>query len=503
LLAATLCAETGAPERTLTSIQQSIEAGKLADALNEVSTAIASYPRDAGLFNLRGVIRAQQNALADARQDFEHAVRLAPHLTPAWQNLARACQLSTGMSCAAEAWSHVLEASPADPEALFSLAAVYHRQGKDAESLREIEKLPADEQIRSVTLALKCADLVSVGRLPEASETAKLLISAEEFSREDVASILPSLTTKDAAPLVITLAEALQRRGTTSPDILRALVLAYEQTNRLPDARNTLERVAVGDPQNPVHLFELARVAYLQHDFEGAIGYLGHARDLIPADPKVHFLFGMVLEEMQLPMEARKSVEKAVALDPHNADYSYALGSIILNTRDAASAIECFRKYVEAKPEDPRGHFALGVAYFTAGDYERSRGEMLGLSKDPKTAAGAAYFLGRIARLEDNLDEAATLLEQSIRLQPSFAEAYTELARVRIRQNRVDDAMAAVNHALSLDPESFQANSTLLSIYQRTRDARMEAQTERLRKLDEERSKKQELMLRSIEVKPY
>jgi tetratricopeptide (TPR) repeat protein len=508
LLAASLCAETGAPHLTLTSIQQSIEAGKLAEALSEVSGAIASYPKDAGLYNLRGVIRARQNALADARQDFERAIKLAPRLTPAWQNLARACQLSAaedsaGMSCAVEAWSHVLETSPADPEARFSLAAIYHRQGKHAESLREIDKLPKDERVRSATLALRCADLASLGRFPEASEAARLLTSAEEFSQEDVASILPSLAMQSGAPLVITLAEALQARGAISADILRALVLAYEQTNRLPDARNTLERVAVGDPQNPAHLFELARVAYLQHDFEGAIGYLGHARDLIPADPKVHFLFGMVLEEMQLPMEARKSVEKAVALDPHNADYNYALGSIILNTRDAASAIECFRKYVEARPKDPRGHFALGVAYFASGDYEKCRGEMLGLTKDPKTTAGAAYFLGRIARLEDNLDEAVTMLDQSIRLQPSFAEAYTELARVRVRQNRVEDAMAAVNHALSLDPESFQANSTLLSIYQRTRDARIEAQTERLRKLDEERSKRQELMLRSIEVKPY
>jgi hypothetical protein len=43
----------------------------------------------------------------------------------------------------------------------------------------------------------------------------------------------------------------------------------------------------------------------------------------------------------------------------------------------------------------------------------------------------------------------------------------------------------------------------LLAVYQKTHDSRAEKQSERLRKLDETRSKRQELMFRSIEVKPY
>ena len=70
-----------------------------------------------------------------------------------------------------------------------------------------------------------------------------------------------------------------------------------------------------------------------------------------------------------------------------------------------------------------------------------------------------------------------------------------------------EDAKAAVGRALALDPDSFQANSTLLSLYGRTRDPRLREQSARLKKLDEERNKKQDelqrLMLRGIEVKPY
>ena len=497
-----------APQQTVISIQEFIEAGKYPEARRQVSEALALYPNDAGLLNLRGVIHAQQNELAAARRDFERAVALAPGLTPAWQNLARSCQLgmernTADFRCAANAWQRVLKMQPGDPEARFSLAALYQQQGKYADSLREIERLPADESARSPALTLKCADLAGLERLQEARETAERLTSTPDFGEADVKSILPLLTTPGRAPLVVTLVEALDARGAASPDSLRALVLAYEQVNRLGDARKTLERLAVADPQNPDHLFELARVAYLAHDFEGALGYLGHARDLVPSDPRVHFLFGMVLEELELPLEARKSLEEAVTLDPHNPDYNYALGSIILTTSEASGAIAYFRNYVEARPRDPRGHFALGVAYFATADYDRCRTEMLGISKDQKTEAGAAYFLGRIAHIEGNLDEAAALLDQSIRLLPSFAAAHAELARVCLLQDRLEDAKAAIGRALSLDPESYQANSTLLALYQRTQDSRAEEQRVRLQKLDEARSKRQELMFRSIEVKPY
>ncbi len=507
-ICAPLRSQPAAPDQTITAIQETIESRKYIEALGQVSAALAAYPQDGGLYNLRGVIHAEQNDMIAAREDFQRAVTLSPELIPAWQNLARACQFDLGKAradshCAADAWRRVLKVRPDDPEARFSLAAIYEQQGQYAGSLRELENLPPAEISRSTALAVRCADLAGLDRLKEAGEMAKRLAESPEFSEADVRSILPQLETPARAPILVTLVEALDARGTVSPGLLRSLVIAYEQLNRLPEARKILERLAATDPQNPLHLFELARVAYKQHDLEGSLGYLGHARDLVPSDPQVHFLFGMILEEMQLPLEARKSVEKAVALDPKNPDYNYGLGSIILITREAGEAVACFRNYVAARPGDPRGHFALGVAYFATGDYANCRKEMQFVSKDPATEAGASYFLGRVARMEENLSEAAAFFDRSIRLLPSFPDSYAELARVRLRQGRLEDARSAIDHALSLDPDNFQANSMLLALYEKTHDARAEQQRAKLQTLDELRSKRQELMLRSIEVRPY
>ena len=495
-------------DRTIESIQSAMENGDRSGASRLLAEALARYPRQAGLFNLRGVIHAQRSEVAEARADFQEAVHLSPELTPAWQNLARACQLmsdrdAAAISCAAGAWEHVLRARPADAEAKASLATVYEWQGKFADSLREMEKLPPEEASRPALMALRCGDLAGLGRAQEAAQAAESLARAADFSEADADAIFPVLESTRSADLIVTLVQALDARGKASAGSLRHLAVAYEQLNRLPDARQTLERVAVADPGNPRHLLELARIAHLAHDLEGCLGYLGHARDLTPEDARIHFLFGLVAVELELPVEARRSLDKALALDPKNPEYNYAMGGVLLSGGSGAESVPFFAKYVAALPGESKGHLALGAAYFASMDYDRCRAEMLGIAKDPKTEAGAAYYLGRVARMEENYDEALGYLERAIKLVPSFAEAYTELARVRIGQGQLAAARTAVDRALALDPESFLANSALLTVLQLTHDSGAAQQAARLRTLDAERSRRRELLLRTIEVKPY
>jgi tetratricopeptide (TPR) repeat protein len=495
-------------KRTLITIQESIEAGNLDGALLSIATALKRHPNEAGLLNLRGVVYAKQQQFTAARADFERAVHLDAHLTSAWQNLARSCQLlastdNSSISCAINSWSRVLRQRPNDVEARISLATLDLWRGNFIESLQQLKALPQAESSRASVLALRCADLAGLDRLREANEVATRLARAPDLADDDVATVFPVLKSPKTAPLVATLVEALVARNAASVSSLRHLAVAYEQCDRPADARKMLERVAVLEPRETKHLIELARLAYILRDKEGALGYLGHARDLTPNDAQVHFLFGMIALDMDLLVVARRSLERALSLDPKNAKYNYAMGTVALRSSDASSAIQHFETYIAAEPQDPRGHFALGVACFAAGNYDRSRKEMEGIRTGADTAAGAEYFLGRIARLDEKLDEAADHIEKSIHLSPSFAESHAELARIRLRQGLTGQAHAALDRALSLDANSFQANATLLALYQRTHDPRAEEQSERLRKLDADRSARQELMLRTIELRPY
>jgi tetratricopeptide (TPR) repeat protein len=118
----------------------------------------------------------------------------------------------------------------------------------------------------------------------------------------------------------------LQKRQPLSPEGLRALGLAYERTNKLADARRTLEDSATRK-LSVAALLEVARVAHEQKDFKGSLGYLAHARDLDPGSARLHYYFGLVCLDLDLVAEARNSLEKAVKLEPENPSYKLRNGN--------------------------------------------------------------------------------------------------------------------------------------------------------------------------------
>lgn len=509
LLATALCIPAQASDlrQALLSIQEAIQAGDLDTASHLIDRAMAQHLNEGGLLNLRGIVHARRNELPEARKDFSEAVRLSPGLTPAWQNLARTCQLEaehddSSAACAIHSWRHVLRVKPGDMEAHGSLALLYEIHGNFGESLREIGRLPAEEASSSANLAVRCVDFSALGQIAEAQKAASRLAARADFPDSDLDRLQRALERSKSAPIMVTLVEALDARHTASVRSLRRLAVAYEQLQRPSDARKTLERAAVLDPANTSDLLELARLADASKDYEGTLGYLAHARDLAPNNPRIHFLFAMTAVKMNLPIEARRSLERALALDPENPSYNYAMGSVVLTTRDAARASSYFQKFVKAKPADSQGRYALGIAYFASGDYDRAKEEMRRVTNDPKVAAGAEYFLGRMARLDGELEDATRHLQKSIQLKASFSESHTELARVYMLRGNLQEARAELDRALRLDPGSFQGNNELLVLYRRTHDPRAEKQADLLKKLDEDRSKRAELMLRTIEVRP-
>jgi tetratricopeptide (TPR) repeat protein len=493
-----LSAQANDKERALVSIQDAIAAGDLSKAAFLLVQALEKQPEDAGLLNLRGVVHAQQNEFAGARSDFAKAVKLDPGLLPAWRNLGRVCQMEPvqdhdAVDCAQNSWRRVVRALPADGEARRGLALALERASKFAESLEMLGKAGASIG----DLIVRCLDLAGLKRDSEALLVAKKLAAMADLSEGDL------LLMSAAGPQVtIVLGDALDQRGGLSVEGLKSLAIAYERSARLQEARKTLERIALAEPQNAAHLLEVARVAEKQADHEGALGYLGHARELTPQDARVHFLFGMVAAEMNLPVEARRSFDKALEMDPANADYNYAMGAIILTTRDAATAASYFAKFIAVRPAEAKGHYALGVAEFTSGDYAKAKAELEPVKADAVVGGGAEFFLGRIARLEGDLDGAKHHLAIAIRMMPKFAESHTELARVAMLEGRLDVAADELKLALKLDEKSFQANSQLLVLYKRTHDAREHQQAELLKQLDEDRSRRAELMLRTVEIRP-
>jgi tetratricopeptide (TPR) repeat protein len=173
-----------------------------------------------------------------------------------------------------------------------------------------------------------------------------------------------------------------------------------------------------------------------------------------------------------------------------------------VNGRDPAQAIPYFEKYIQRKPDDPRGRFALGAAYFYLANYEAASQNLRAVEDRQETAPGAHYFLGRIAKLQDNLPEAENELKKAVAANPRFADALAELAQVHIKLEHYDDASSELQRGFELDPGNFRVNANLLVLYQKTKDPRALDQQARFEKIKKRRDEDEQLLWRTVEVQP-
>ncbi len=495
-----------APAEVVSAIQELIGKPDLDAANMRLEEALRRYPADGGLYNLKGVVAAQRNDYAGAEAAFRKAVRLAPQLTGAWLNLGRLYQMNLDRDPAAvkkgtEVYRHILAAAPDLPEANHQIAVLLQAQSAFRESLAHLDRLPPEDRARTSALALRCAAQAGSGD-PQAAATAMELLRHPDLAEGDVLSILPALGKANADGIARILLEGLAERKIASAGSLSMLAAAYERGGDLSRARATYEAAAQTSPALVDSLLDLARVAWKQKDYEGALGYLAHARDLEPDRAGVHFFFGLACNELRLAVEAKKSLEKALELAPDNPYYSYAMGAVLMQWSDAQQAIPHLRKYLAAKPADPRGRLALATAYFLAGQPDQAKLEATAIRDDPAVKAAAYYLLGRIARDEGNPEEAAVHLRAALRA-ADMPEARAELGLVLLQKEDLAGAERETMLALKREPGNFLANRTLMQLYARRKDPRAKEQAERLKTLVEDRNRQTELMLRTIEVRPY
>jgi tetratricopeptide (TPR) repeat protein len=496
-----------APQERLQQLQEVVQQGNLEAAHDQLNAAIKQFPADPDLYNLLGVVEAQRGNRSAAETDFRKALAYAPQSTSVLLNLGRlyldnAAQDPKSPAKALDIYQKVLHYEPNNSEALYQSAALLSTAGSYQTSLNHLNMLPPEAQDRAQVLAVRCADQAGLGHAVEAAKVAEQLLESKDLSEGDVVAILPRVETHDGA-LAVSMLDGLVKRQLAGRDALTWLGQYYQRQEKLPKAREVLEQAEQAGPPSADTLSELARVAYQQHDREGALGYLAHARDLDPHNAGIHFFFGVVCIELNLPLEARKSLDEAVRLDPQNAYYNYALGSVALHGRDPAQAVPYFEKYIQSKPEDPRGRFARGVAHFYMADYEAAAQDLHAVAGKPETASGAHYFLGRIAQLQDNLPEAETQLKQAVLADPRFADALAELGLLHIRLRQYDAARDEVNRAFALEPDNFRVNANLLILYQKTGDPRAPEQQSRLDEIKKKRVEDEQLLWRTIEVRPY
>jgi tetratricopeptide (TPR) repeat protein len=499
---------TSERDEIILRIQRLIQDHNLDAANRQIAEAAKQYPADAGLDNLRGIVEAQQGGYAAAEKSFSQALKREPKFTGASLNLGRLYQENfAGAEArrkALDVYLAVLKYDPKNAEANYQSATLLLEQGQYRDSLDHISRLPEESQTSAQALSILCADYAGLGDRRQTNDAATRLLADPNFSELDVQQALLGLGKGKRDDLIVSLLENLEKRQPLPPTLLGELGRAYEGTGRLGEARATLERASASTAESFTvgSLLQLARIARKQKDYQGALGYLAHARDLAPNNAGIHYYFGLVCLDLNLVAEARTSFEKAVQIEPQNPDYNYAMGVTSTFRHDPGEAVPYFEKYLKLRPQDLRGKLALGTALFQAKDYDAAVPRLQEAARIPETATTAHYYLGAIALQERRLDEAHNELELALKSKPDYADALAELGQYYLIQKDYLQAEKKIRRALEIDQDHYSANFYLLTLYTRTGDARQAAQSNRFDDLKKLLAERMQEFLRIVEVRP-
>lgn len=153
------------------------------------------------------------------------------------------------------------------------------------------------------------------------------------------------------------------------------------------------------------------------------------ARAAIEAYPELapaHFVKALADRREGDLAEARRSLERALALDPTFTRAREELADVLEESGDTQAALATYRTLSQQAPEDVRLHFRHGV----------------------------------VARKAGLIDEAITEYQTAIRLDPRLAEAHYNLAVLYLQEKNAPDLAArSFQRFLELDPQSDRADT--------------------------------------------
>ncbi len=358
-----------------------------------------------------------------------------------------------------------LWAGPAD---LGALAALYQANGFLREAMRCYAALETLEPAEPRWPHLHATLLAGFGdAAPAISRWERVLKLAPDYGPARLR--LAELLLKNDRPAIAAelFAEVL-RRTPDHPHALLGLARLDFDAGRWADARGRLERVvaltdyALGyDLIVPVceKLGDHARAAAVR----GRAKASGAHRD--PPDPWAEAALESCHDPYRLallageaaragdPAGAIRRLERAVELAPGDTPVRFQLATLLAARGDAAAAQRHFERCTQAMPGFADAWVHWADLRRRAGDPGGAAGLVAtGLRQCPDSPA-LHLLRARAAREAGRAEEAVAAYRESIRLRPTEADAYLELATTLFRLERVAEGVAWLERGLAAEPE--------------------------------------------------
>jgi tetratricopeptide (TPR) repeat protein len=422
-------------DREFQSAVAQYDAGHFVEAAAKLEKLLPGVPENFEVHELLGLVYSAESQDAKANQHLEKAVRLNPNSAPARTNLAANLVRLGRTGLAEEQFRKAEQLEPENFDANHNLGEAYVRAGKIADAAPYLEKA-------------QHLDPASYDNGYDLS-LAYLLTGRTKQARELVNNLLKQ---KNTAELHNLLAEVEEKEGNFVP------------------AANQFEIAAHMEPSES-NLFDWASELLVHRTLGPSIEIFRQATERYPQSSRLAIGLGMALYSLGKYDEAVTSLLRAADLNPSDLRcYPFLSRAYDSSPSQADEVIKRFRRFAELQP-----HNGQALYYYAMSLWKGKRAQDPGL----------------------DLHQIESLLQKSIELDPTLADAQLQLGNLNSDQSKYAEAIPHYQRAIELNADLADAHYRLGQAYVRTGDkdrAQQELQlyqqlrTQHLADLDKQRA---------------
>lgn len=231
---------------------------------------------------------------------------------------------------------------------------------------------------------------------------------------------------------------------------------------RAADGETALAQ-AVGVAPNVAEFHDmLGSLRLVQCKYPAAVESFRAAIGLRPTFAEAHYNLGNALRDSGDPERARQAFLDALKLRPELAEAHNNLGNLSFFAGDPAGAIPHYRRALQLRPTLTAAWFNLGNALKAGDQFTQALQAYQEVGRHEPTHAGAYNNAGEVLERLNRPAEAAECYRLSASYDPGLFQPRRNLGSLLLLQGRMAEAMALLEEALKLRPDSPEILATLV-----------------------------------------
>ncbi|MGB0125377.1 MAG: tetratricopeptide repeat protein [Silvibacterium sp.] len=437
-------------------------AGQPGEAVKPLQESIRLDPKSADGYLTLGAALDQTGNRADAEAQWRMALAIDPHSALALENLSRDLLADGNYSAVIALLKPMADGGHMAVPLSVNLSVAYSKSGllEDASALLHAE---LRENPGSVPLVEALAGvLILQMRVQEATEIVKS--AASQHPHDMSVQML----------------------------YLRTLVVANDTVK----AETLSHTFLVSSPHNWEVLYLTGFLKLNEGDYVASRGYLEQSVALKPDVPESHFYLGVALARIKSNSEAKDQLQKAIALGYSKPEVHFELARVLQALGDAEpaqaqlqiyqqalkaqssqtqaagqaaladqamaaghveQAVVFYRNALATDPSEPLLEYKMAMALNKTGDIAGERAALeRAIELNPRFAL-AQNQLGYLDSQDGKTESAERHFRLAVETDPGYTNAWINLAATLCLESEWQEARAAINHVLVLDPANLQA----------------------------------------------